>query len=67
MLKRLGVFIGGLVCGAALTLILSPYTPEILRLRSRQYWQYLMKESRQAAEARRQELREQLATFSSHD
>jgi gas vesicle protein len=67
MLQRIKTFYAGLLCGAftgaIVTLILTPSSGQKLREQSRQHLQSLMLDSSRAAEARREELREQLASM----
>jgi len=67
MLQRIKTFYAGLLCGAfagaVVTFILTPSSGQRLREQSRQHLQSLMLDSARAAEARREELRDQLASM----
>ena len=70
MLQRIKTFYTGLLCGAcagaAITLILTPSSGQRLRAQTRQHLQELMTESAHAADERREQLREQLSSMTSH-
>jgi gas vesicle protein len=69
ILQRIKTFyaglLGGAVAGAIITLILTPSSGQKLREQSRQHLQDLLLESAHAADERREQLRQQLASMTS--